>query len=406
MGTFLTFALLLGLSSPASIPRLPQRNSLEQLMETVAQTFNLTYCWVCGGPQQLENWPWVPVPVSPAQILSKRSEVHLREQPSTHAHRWYIVLGVEESRGEAVAMESSSSVGEDGGGCFRKESEGNLQPRTEDIMSKINELQQAKKIANKELCDSQARRQSLQKELDEVSLEETRLKEILSEKQETLKILHLHCQEKETEAVRQQAVCEGYKKRIRELNSKIQEEKLKKRNQRMEFGEQLEEMMEKNKTLWEFHKADKLSQEISNINNSKEQLLMEERLTQEKLDSVQKQLDMLTQTEAKTEATAVTSVDAFLCSEEAAAAVQLFKEENKKATEFLEAACLRYHQLQQKYERLKRELESVDIRASKETPTAEAAEGESGIVTKSVMELPGTQKKDQEVRPGPGKDPA
>ncbi|XP_020836179.1 synaptonemal complex central element protein 1-like, partial [Phascolarctos cinereus] len=283
-------------------------------------------------------------------------------------------------------------------------------PRTEDVIRRINELQQAKKIANKELCETQAHRQSLQKELDEMSLEETQLKEILSKKQETLRILRLHCQEKETEVVRQQAVFEGYQKRITELNSKIQEGKLKKRNQRMEFGQQLEEMMEKNKTVWEFHKTAKLSQEISKVNNNnKEQLLIEERLTQEKLDSIQKQLDRLTQPEAKTEATAVTSVDAFLCSEEAAAAMrasQLFEEENKKATESLKAASLHYHQLQQKYQRLKRELESVghsSIRGSKETGTEEAAEWESGIVTKSVMELPRTQKKDQEVRPDPGK---
>ncbi|XP_020836071.1 synaptonemal complex central element protein 1-like [Phascolarctos cinereus] len=288
-------------------------------------------------------------------------------------------------------------------------SKGNLDPRTEDVISRINELQQAKKIANKELCETQAHRQSLQKELDEMSLEETQLKEILSKKQETLRILRLHCQEKETEVVRQQAVFEGYQKRITELNSKIQEGKLKKRNQRMEFGQQLEEMMEKNKTVWEFHKTAKLSQEISKVNNNKEQLLIEERLTQEKLDSIQKQLDRLTQPEAKTEATAVTSVDAFLCSEEAAAAMQasqLFEEENKKATESLKAASLHYHQLQQKYQRLKRELESVghsSIRGSKETGTEEAAEWESGIVTKSVMELPRTQKKDQEVRPDPGK---
>ncbi|XP_072483993.1 synaptonemal complex central element protein 1-like isoform X2 [Notamacropus eugenii] len=262
-------------------------------------------------------------------------------------------------------------------------------------------FKKAKKIANKELCETQAHRQSLEKELDNLSLEETQLKEILIEKQETLRILHLHCQEKETEALRHQTVSEGYKKRITELNSKIQEEKLKKRNQRMEFGEQLEEMMEKHKTLWEFHKADRLSQEICNINHNKKQLLMEGRLTQEKLDSIQKQLDRLTHSETKIEATTINSVDAFLCSEEAAAAVRLFEEENKKATEFLEAASLHYQQLQQKYQRLKRELELVGLRESKDTDT----EGKSGIVTKSVMELPRTWKKDQQVRPGPGKDP-
>ncbi|XP_043830477.1 synaptonemal complex central element protein 1-like [Dromiciops gliroides] len=330
-------------------------------------------------------------------------------QSSTHAHVTTVRCSRQE---ETVAMESSSSAEEGRGSCFSNE--GTAEPRIEDMISRINELQQAKKIANKELCETQAHRQSLQKQLDELSLEETQLKEILSKKQETLRMLHLQCQEKETEALRKQAVSEGCKKRINELSSKIQEEKLKKRNQRMEFGQQLEEMVEKHKTLWEFHKVDKLSQEMSNINNNKEQLLMEERLTLKKLESIQKQLDRLTPPEAKTEAVAVTSIDAFLCSEEAAAAVQLFEEENKKATEFLEAASLRYHQLQQKYQRLKRELEAVGhcaIGGSKERSPEEAAEGEGGIATnvgerETVMEIPRMQKKDQEFRPGPGEHPS
>ncbi|XP_056665882.1 synaptonemal complex central element protein 1 isoform X1 [Monodelphis domestica] len=306
--------------------------------------------------------------------------------------REYVAVGAEGSQEEVIAMAASSSSSSDPGGG--PDSSRNLEPRIE-----------AKKNANKELCETQAHRQSLQKELEELSLEEAQLKEILNKKQETLRILRLHCQEKETEALRQQAVSEGCKQRITELNSKIQEEKMKRRNQRVEFGQQLEEMMEKHKTLWEFHKAENLSQEISNISN-KDQLLLEEKLTQEKLNTIQKQLDNLTQLETKTEATAVTSVDAFLCSEEAAAAVHLFKEENKKATEFLEAASLHYQQLQQKYQRLKNDLEAVghsDIKELKETDTEEAAEQENVTISKPVKNTLGMQKKDQEVRPDPGK---
>ncbi|XP_074133968.1 synaptonemal complex central element protein 1-like [Sminthopsis crassicaudata] len=251
----------------------------------------------------------------------------------------------------------------------RLKQEGNLEPRIENMISKITELLQ-------------------------VSLEEAQVKEVLSKKQETLRNLSLHCQEKEIEALRQLAVTEERKKRITELSSNIQEERLKKRKQRMESGQQGEGMMEKHK------RADTLSQELS---SSMEQLQMEEKRAQKKPGSIQAQLDTLSRAKGGAEAAAARGVDTFLGSAEAAEAMQLFEEENKKATEFLEAASLHYRQLQQKYQRMKKQLEALSsMGGSRKRSPQGAAGGESSVVTEAVIEIP---KKDQEAKPDIGHPP-
>lgn len=40
-------------------------NKFVTLGYSVAYTFNLTNCWVCGGPLGLESWPCTSVPISP-----------------------------------------------------------------------------------------------------------------------------------------------------------------------------------------------------------------------------------------------------------------------------------------------------------------------------------------------------
>lgn len=42
----------------------------------MAQAFNLSNCWVCGGPRGTESWPWVAGPVEPKWWVSNLSEVH------------------------------------------------------------------------------------------------------------------------------------------------------------------------------------------------------------------------------------------------------------------------------------------------------------------------------------------
>ncbi|KAG6937984.1 hypothetical protein G0U57_007833 [Chelydra serpentina] len=51
-------------------------NRFLQLGETIANSFNLSNCWVCGGPGELNEWPWVAQPVQPKWWLSTLSIVH------------------------------------------------------------------------------------------------------------------------------------------------------------------------------------------------------------------------------------------------------------------------------------------------------------------------------------------
>uniref|UniRef100_A0A8C6F9X7 Synaptonemal complex central element protein 1 n=1 Tax=Monodon monoceros TaxID=40151 RepID=A0A8C6F9X7_MONMO len=223
---------------------------------------------------------------------------------------------------------------------------GSLEPRIEVLINRINEVQQG--------------------ELRTLALsgEKVRLKEILSKKQETLRILRLHCQEKESEAQRKHTMLQECKERISALNSQMGQEKNKQRQLRLDFEEQLEDLMGQHKGLWEFHKPEQLALEIGALDSSKEKLLKEEKLVEAKLEDVKHRL--CSQFGAKG-CSAITE-GLFLRSQEAAAVVHLFEEENKKAGEFLEAAAQRQEQLQQKCQqlqqkrqRLKEELEKLGV---------------------------------------------
>ncbi|XP_011370913.1 synaptonemal complex central element protein 1 [Pteropus vampyrus] len=152
---------------------------------------------------------------------------------------------------------------------------GSLEPRVEVLINRINEVQQAKKKASEELGEARTVWEALQKELDSLSEEKVHLKGILSKKQETLMTLRLHCQEKDAEAQRKQAMLQECKERISILNSQIEEEKNRQRKLRLDFEEQLEELMSQHKDLWEFHRPEHLAQEIGALDSSKEQLLKE-----------------------------------------------------------------------------------------------------------------------------------
>ncbi|XP_064343881.1 synaptonemal complex central element protein 1 isoform X2 [Camelus dromedarius] len=236
--------------------------------------------------------------------------------------------------------------------------------KIEDLMEMVKKLQKAKKKASEELGEARTVWEALQKELDSLSGEKVHLKEILSKKQETLRTLRLHCQEKEAEAQRKQTMLQECKDRISALNSQIEEEKNKQRQLRLDFEEQLEDLMGQHKDLWEFHKPERLALEIGALDSSKEQLLKEEKLVEAKLEDVKHRLC------SQFGATGCSTITEglFLRSQEAAAVVHLFEEENRKAQELLEAAAQRQEQLQQKCQqlqqkrqRLKEELEKLGV---------------------------------------------
>jgi len=49
-------------------------NEFVVLAKAVSRTFNLSHCWVYGGPLGLSSWPWTSTPLTPAQIVSNYSE--------------------------------------------------------------------------------------------------------------------------------------------------------------------------------------------------------------------------------------------------------------------------------------------------------------------------------------------
>uniref|UniRef100_G1KEZ2 Synaptonemal complex central element protein 1 n=1 Tax=Anolis carolinensis TaxID=28377 RepID=G1KEZ2_ANOCA len=222
----------------------------------------------------------------------------------------------------------------------------NLEPRIEDLVKKINKLQQAKKILSEELSEANEHSKSLQRELEKCSV-------FLLFLLETRKVMQFHCEETEIKRQWQQKLNLECKQRIEAVTAKIQAEKRKQSKQRMEFEQLLEELMEKHKRLWELYVRSR-DQPVADMKDSKERLLKEEKMLQEKLASIQDELDLLTQTTLR-------EGEELLEEQEAVAALELFEEENKKAIDYLELASKCNSTLQQKCSRLKAELEDMQM---------------------------------------------
>uniref|UniRef100_A0A4X1SZ82 Synaptonemal complex central element protein 1 n=1 Tax=Sus scrofa TaxID=9823 RepID=A0A4X1SZ82_PIG len=249
--------------------------------------------------------------------------------------------------GEAGGQAKSSQKIEDLMEMVKKlQKAGSLEPKVEVLINRINEVQQAKKKASEELGEARTVWETLQKELDSFpyGVHMTWPFYLCP----NLMILRLHCQEKESEAQRKQTMLQECKERISALNSQIEEEKNKQRKLRLDFEEQLEDLMGQHKDLWEFHKPEQLALEIDALDSNKEQLLKEEKLVEAKLEDVKHRL--CSQFGAKGCSTITEGL--FLRSQEAAAVVHLFEEENRKAQELLGAAAQRQEQLQQKCQQL------------------------------------------------------
>ncbi|XP_075831020.1 synaptonemal complex central element protein 1 [Microtus pennsylvanicus] len=278
---------------------------------------------------------------------------------------------------------------------------GSLEPQIEVLINRINEVQQAKRKASEELGEAQTVWDTLQKDLDSLLEEKARLKDIWNKKQETLKVLRLQCQEKESETQRKHSMLHECKERISFLNSQIDKEKDKLRQLRLEFEEQLEALMSQHKDLLEFHKPEHLANEICALDSSKEQLLKEEKLMEVKLEDVKHRLYAL----CRPEGPSTLTEGLFLRSHEAATALQLFKEENKKAEELLEAAAQHHQQLQQrclqlqqKRQRLKEELEKHGLQILAQVQSMQD-EGDNSQRMASPKPLGVHEERDQECPP-------
>ncbi|CAK7319007.1 Synaptonemal complex central element protein 1-like [Vulpes lagopus] len=168
---------------------------------------------------------------------------------------------VEEAE-EAEGQTKSLKMTEDLLAMVKKlQKEGSLEPQIEDLINRINELQQAKKKSSEELGEAQALWETLHRELDSLNEEKVHLEEVLNKKQEALRILQLYCQRKESGA------------------------------NRLHVEEQLENLMGQHKELWEFHMLkQRLAWEIRALQSSREQLLTEESRARAKLEDVERRL--------------------------------------------------------------------------------------------------------------------
>ncbi|XP_077777111.1 synaptonemal complex central element protein 1-like isoform X4 [Podarcis muralis] len=200
---------------------------------------------------------------------------------------------------------------------------------------------------------------SLVKQMQNVEILEPKVEELVKRinklQQGTRQIVQLHCEETETEMQRQQKMNLERKQRIEELTAKIQEERVKQRDQRLEFEHLLNELMEKHKSLWELYAREKPA--VADIREKKECLLSEEKMIQEKLAHAQDELDLISQSVFIKERK-------FLKSQEAATALKLFQEEKKAAKEYLEAVSKYHSDLKQRCSRLKTELEEMEMEDS------------------------------------------
>ncbi|XP_014593889.2 synaptonemal complex central element protein 1-like isoform X1 [Equus caballus] len=195
-------------------------------------------------------------------------------------------LEVAEESEETEGQTRSSKKTEDLLAMVKKlQKEGSLEPQIEDLINRINELQQAKKKSSEELGEAQALWEALHRELDSLNGEKVHLEEVLSKKQEALRILQLHCQSKESEAQRKHTL-QDCTDQI-SIHSSHMAESQKQRKPGLHVEEQLEDLMGQHKDLWEFHMLEqRLTWEIRALQSSKEQLLTEERLAQAKLEQV------------------------------------------------------------------------------------------------------------------------
>ncbi|XP_063792122.1 synaptonemal complex central element protein 1 isoform X2 [Pseudophryne corroboree] len=249
---------------------------------------------------------------------------------------------------------------------------GNVDPKMEDVLKKISMIQKAGEQTEAESKDLEQQKAAVQDEMEKVHAEKVRLREVLQKKQENIQILKLQRDNLLEKEKRLQEQTEETKKKIDDLATKIQQEKLKQRKQRMEFQDHLEDLMTKHKSLAEFYNSKRLAAEIPQMEERKKELLEEEREKVSKLKEVQ-------ETEDRLRAQGVLTAETlFLHSEEAACAVKLFQEENTRAKSMLETVTACHTDLLNKYNRLKAEVEAAERNPS--TP---------GVASSSDPQQPG-----------------
>ncbi|KAM4019087.1 synaptonemal complex central element protein 1-like isoform 2-T3 [Anomaloglossus baeobatrachus] len=233
-----------------------------------------------------------------------------------------------------------------------------MDPKMDEVLKKISSVQKDREQneAEKQKLDKEI--EAEERELQKLYAEKTALKEILVKKEETVHLLKLKRDNQLKKEKKIQEQVEESKKRIDDLTAKIKEEKLKQRKQRIEFLEQMEDLMKQHKALAKFYNAKRLGAETNEMKVRIKELLLEEKEKSAKLRELE-------ETEAKLrEEGVLTSENLFLRSKQATCAIKLFEEENSRAKVMMEEETVRQTEVLNKYNRLKSTLEDAEKKLS------------------------------------------
>ncbi|XP_018088878.1 synaptonemal complex central element protein 1 isoform X2 [Xenopus laevis] len=230
---------------------------------------------------------------------------------------------------------------------------GHLEPKLEVLVTEINRVQQARRVLCRELDEYREQSDKAKRELDQLKTERLQLEQALNKNQETLQRLQLQCDRKGTEKQREKELSDTCQQRIEYLTSKIQEEKLKQRKQRMEYEKQVEELMAKHKNLWELYDEKRLCAEMPLMEERKVKLIEQEREIQGQMAQLQEEIEKL-----RKQGVNVTAEAAFLRSAQAKTAV-LFEEEYSHSKQILDKTTERHRSVCEMYTRFCKEWDAA-----------------------------------------------
>ncbi|XP_077140271.1 synaptonemal complex central element protein 1-like [Ranitomeya variabilis] len=237
--------------------------------------------------------------------------------------------------------------------------EGRMDPKMDDVLKKITMVQKDREQSEAEKQELDKEIDAKERELQKLHAEKTALKETLVKKQETIQLLKLKRDNQLKKEKKMQEQAEESKKRIDDLTTKIKEEKQKQRKQRIEFQEQMEDLMKQHKALAKFYDAKRLGAETDEMKQRINQLLLEEKEKSAKLKKLEE-----TKVKLREEGV-LTAENLFLRSEQATCAIKLFEEENNRAKVMIEEETGRQTEVLNKYNRLKSWLEDAERKLPK-----------------------------------------
>ncbi|EDL92611.1 rCG51126 [Rattus norvegicus] len=93
---------------------------------------------------------------------------------------WLGAEKAEDTGGQTTSLNTTEDLLET---VKKLQKEGSLEPQIEDLIHRINELQQAKKRSSEELGEAQALQEAMHQELDSLNEEKVHLEEVLCKKQ-------------------------------------------------------------------------------------------------------------------------------------------------------------------------------------------------------------------------------